>query len=102
MTDREERVETIYQGWGAREMTEEIVDLRAAIKLNDDHCKSLTKALIQQELDPSRLESALRMYVSELDYDIHKMLEFPEDGRPDQYPGETQFFLRCWETAGDN
>jgi hypothetical protein len=54
------------------------------------------------ELDPSRLESALRMYIAELDYDIHKMLESPEDGGPDQYPDEVDYFIRCWETAGEN
>ncbi|MET9816923.1 hypothetical protein [Streptomyces sp. NPDC006355] len=53
------------------------------------------------ELDPSRLESALRMYVAELDYDTHKYIESPENGGPDRYPEEVDFFLRCWETAGE-
>lgn len=52
------------------------------------------------ELNPSRLESALRMYIAELDYDIHKSIESPEDGGEDRYPKEVNFFLRCWETAG--
>jgi hypothetical protein len=51
------------------------------------------------ELDPSRLESALRMYIAELDYDVHKELDgFNEEG-VDMYPQEVDFFLRCWETA---
>jgi hypothetical protein len=54
-----------------------------------------------EELNPSRLESALRMYIAELDYDIHKGIMSPEDGGSDRYPDEVQFFLRCWETAGE-
>jgi hypothetical protein len=58
--------------------------------------------MASDELDPSRLESALRMYVAELDYDTHKYIESPEDGGPDRYPQEVEFFLRCWDTAGEN
>lgn len=55
----------------------------------------------KKELDPSRLESALRMYIAELDYDIHKMLECGEEDGLDHYPEEVDYFLRCWETAGE-
>ena len=53
------------------------------------------------ELDPSRLESALRMYIAELDYDVHKNLECGEEDGLDHYPEEVDHFLRCWETAGE-
>lgn len=53
------------------------------------------------ELDRSRLESALRMYVAELDYDRHKNIACGEDDGLDHYPEEVEFFLRCWETAGE-
>jgi hypothetical protein len=57
--------------------------------------------MTSEELDPSRLESALRMYVSELDYDIHKSIERGEEDGLDHYPEEVEFFLRCWDTAGE-
>lgn len=53
------------------------------------------------ELDPSRLESALRMYIAELDYDIHRQIMYPLCDGPDGYPREVDFFLRCWETSGE-
>jgi len=53
------------------------------------------------ELDPDRLESALRLYMAELDYDLHKSIADPEDGGPDRYPDEVEYFLRCWEIAGN-
>lgn len=53
------------------------------------------------ELDPSRLESALRMYIAELDYDKHRYIQCDEEDGRDRYPEEVQFFLRCWETAGE-
>ncbi|WP_371666030.1 hypothetical protein OG306_33425 [Streptomyces sp. NBC_01241] len=55
--------------------------------------------MTSNELDPSRLESALRMYVSELDYDIHKGIENGEEDGLDHYSEEVDYFLRCWETA---
>jgi hypothetical protein len=73
-------------------------------KENGELFDKLMKAenkLDSQELDPSRLESTLRMYVSELDYDIHKNLEYSEWDGLDHYPEEVEFFLRCWETAGE-
>lgn len=57
--------------------------------------------MASNELDPSRLEATLRMYVSELDYDIHKNLENGEEDGLDHYDEEVDYFLRCWETAGD-
>lgn len=119
MKSRDERIEEYYHN-GTRELSEWVVDLEdendkllsdlMSAKNEVDHLKSNNKELAKlymkttrenNELDPSRLESALRMYVSELDYDIHKMLESPEDGGPDQYPNEVDYFLRCWETAGE-
>jgi hypothetical protein len=84
--NRDERIENYYQ-WSAWDLAERIVDLEDELK--------------KQEPDPSRLESALRMYVAELDYDIHKMIESPEGGGPDRYPEEVEFFLRCWDAAGE-
>ncbi|WP_327294419.1 hypothetical protein [Streptomyces sp. NBC_01197] len=54
------------------------------------------------ELNPSILEATLRMYVAELDYDIHKNLENGEADGLDHYQDEVDFFLRCWESAGGN
>jgi hypothetical protein len=42
------------------------------------------------------------MYVAELDYDIHKGIQCGEEDGRDHYPEEVSFFLRCWETAGEN
>ncbi|MEU0952846.1 hypothetical protein ABZ353_10960 [Streptomyces niveus] len=97
-------------------LSERIVDLEDALKvfmeLDDARLKqieklkadnkTLAKLFIDKELDPSRLESALRMYVAELDYDIHKGIECGEEDEQDHYPEEVEFFLRCWETAGEN
>jgi hypothetical protein len=41
------------------------------------------------------------MYIAELDYDIHKMLECDEVNGLDTYPDEVNFFLRCWDVAGE-
>ncbi|WP_157882411.1 hypothetical protein [Streptomyces silvensis] len=51
------------------------------------------------ELDPERLDRALRAYVSELDYDIHKGVQCGEEDGLDRYPQEVEFFLQCWEDA---
>ncbi|MFE8916828.1 hypothetical protein [Streptomyces globisporus] len=72
----------------------ELTAIRMMLKL-----KPFEKAI---ELDPSRLESALRMYVAELDYDIHKNIENNEEDGLDHYPDEVDLFLRCWETAEGN
>lgn len=122
MTDRDELVAEL-QELSSWTLAETIVDLEDGIKtfmsLDDTRLKQIktlegeleyqkkqNKALavgfMKMKLDPDRLDSALRMYVAELDYDIHKMIECPEDGRPDQYPEEVNFFLRCWETAGES
>lgn len=85
--NRDERIEEYYHN-GTRELAEWVVDL-------EDEVKKL------QELDPSRLESALRMYIAELDYDIHKNLENGEEDGLDHYQEEVDYFLRCWETAGE-
>src|SRR5690606_84839 len=84
-------------------------DLMSA-KNEVDHLKGNNKELAKlymkttrekNELDPSRLESALRMYIAELDYDKHKYIQCDEEDGRDRYPEEVQFFLRCWETAGE-
>ena len=85
---REERITQIVLHMFTHQMAERIVELEDQIKA--------------QELDPERVESALRMYVAELDYDKHKYIMAPEDGGPDRYPEEADYFLRCWETAGED
>ncbi|MFJ6010161.1 hypothetical protein ACIQHZ_31235 [Streptomyces halstedii] len=115
MTDRDERF-IAHHSWTARELIERIVDLEDGIKtfmeLDDSRLKQieklkadnkiLAKMWMSKELDPSRLESALRMYVAELGYDIHKGIQNGEEDGLDHYPEEVDFFLRCWETAGEN
>ncbi|MEU0912183.1 hypothetical protein [Streptomyces althioticus] len=90
MRSRDERIEEYYHN-GTRELAEWLVDI-------EDQNQELKKL---QELDPSRLESALRMYIAELDYDIHKNLENGEEDGLDHYSEEVDYFLRCWETAGE-
>ncbi|BET51832.1 hypothetical protein RGQ21_68140 [Kitasatospora aureofaciens] len=101
----EERVEAYVQ-YSTKDLAWMLVDREDDV----DRLKAVNKELAKlymkttrekNEIDPSRLESALRMYVAELDYDIHKMLESPEDGGPDRYPDEVDYFIRCWETAGE-
>ncbi|MFJ3084418.1 hypothetical protein ACIPJG_32330 [Streptomyces halstedii] len=119
MTDRDYRIETYYHS-GARELAEWLVDLEDELeKVNKEHKnmelddsylkqieklkadnKILAKMWMSKELDPSRLESALRMYVAELDYGLHQEIQMTPDGT-DGYPDEVDFFLRCWETAGE-
>lgn len=99
--NREERITQLVLHMFTHQMAERIVDLEDEVKHLKENNKVLSRAFIRMKLDPSRLESALRMYVSELDYDIHKSIQAPEDGRPDQYPDEVSFFLRCWDAAGE-
>ncbi|MGC9439314.1 hypothetical protein [Streptomyces sp. WG5] len=82
-------------------MAEEIVNLEDEVEKWKANNKTLVRMVMKNELDPSRLESALRMYVSELDYDIHKNLENGEEDGLDHYHEEVDYFLRCWETAGE-
>jgi hypothetical protein len=102
---RDERIEKYYHH-GARELAEWLVDLEDRVKEFERLTNNLSMANVallnaQQELDPSRLESALRMYIAELDYDIHKAIQCGEEDGLDHYPEEVDFFLRCWEVAGD-
>lgn len=89
-----------YENWPVEDLVQKI------IILEDENDRLLSKLMSAenrldlQELDPERLESALRMYLAELDYDLHKSISDPEDGGPDRYPEEVDFFLRCWEVAG--
>lgn len=99
MRSRDERIENYYN-WSAWDLAERIVDLEDEVSRLKENNKVLSRAFIRMELDPSRLESALRMYIAELDYDIHKSIESPEDGDPCRYPEEVNFFLRCWDVAG--
>lgn len=101
MRSRDERIEDWYESGSAWEMAERIVDLEEENDRILSESMSVKNALDLQELDPSRLESALRMYVSELDYDMHKNLECGEEDGLDHYHEEVDFFLRCWETAGE-
>jgi hypothetical protein len=43
-------------------------------------------------LDPKRVEAALRLLIVELDYDVHKDLDYD-----DSYPGLTRNFMRYYE-----
>lgn len=98
VTNRDQRIENYYQQ-SAWDLAERIVDLEDNLtELKRVWGERVKKA---DELDPSRLESALRMYVANLDYDIHKGIQDPEDGGPDRYPDEAGYFIHCWETAGE-
>ena len=118
MRSRDERIEEYYHN-GARELAEWVVDLEdqndkllsdlMSAKNEVDHLKGNNKELAKlymkttrekNELDPSRLESALRMYIAELDLGLHQEIQCDPDGF-DGYPREVDFFLRCWETAGE-
>ncbi|MFD5069185.1 hypothetical protein ACFWNC_14825 [Streptomyces sp. NPDC058369] len=121
VTDREEREENL-SGLSKWDLVEMVIDAQDGIKtfmeldgtrrkqikkLEEENDVLLSRFLTAkneldlQELDPSRLESALRMYVSELDYDIHKNLENGEEDGLDHYKEEVDYFLRCWDTAGE-
>lgn len=102
-TDRDERIENYYH-WSAWDLAEKIVELEETLSMFKTNQAILAKAnlRLQNELDPERLESALRMYVAELDYDRHKGIENSEEDGLDHYPEEVDFFLRCWETAKVN
>ncbi|MFD3952222.1 hypothetical protein ACFWRC_19625 [Streptomyces albidoflavus] len=51
------------------------------------------------DLDPARVERALRLYVAELAPEKHSEIEdHPADGI-DRYCEEVEFFLRCWEAT---
>lgn len=54
---------------------------------------------MSNELDRDRLDRALRAYVAELDYDIHKGIECGEEDGVDRYDEEVDFFLQCWEES---
>lgn len=103
-TDREERIKA-YHPWHVWKLFERIIDLEDSLSLletNHAYLIRVNERLSPNNLDPDRLESALRMYVSELDYDIHKNLECGEEDGLDHYKEEVDYFLRCWETAGEN
>jgi hypothetical protein len=50
-------------------------------------------------LDPKILDSALRDYVADLDYDIHKSIESGEEDGEDHYAEEVESFIRAYEHA---
>lgn len=102
-SDRDERIENYYH-CSAWELAEKIVDLEDILSMFKTNQAILAKAnlRLQNELCPERLDSALRMYVAELDYDIHKGIQNSEEDGLDHYPEEVDFFLRCWETAKVN
>lgn len=46
------------------------------------------------------VEEALKNIISELDYDLHKGIETPEDGTEDGYPALAEQFIRVhWQWA---
>ncbi|WP_327379407.1 hypothetical protein [Streptomyces sp. NBC_01212] len=49
----------------------------------------------ETQLDRVRLERALRAYIADLDYDIHKSIECGED----HYPEHVATFLGYWRAA---
>jgi hypothetical protein len=109
--DRKERIEA-YIDTPRFEVAEMLVDLEDSltrtIEERDFHARNwevVTREFFEyqkkQELDPSRLESALRMYITELDYDRHKNIECGEEDGLDHYPEEVDYFLRGWETVGE-
>ncbi|MFE7624284.1 hypothetical protein [Streptomyces sp. NPDC057509] len=51
-------------------------------------------------LDRDRLERALRAYVADLDYDIHKYIECGEEDGEDHYAEHVDTFLHYWSWAG--
>jgi hypothetical protein len=50
-------------------------------------------------LDPKILDSALRDYVADLDYDIHKGIESGEEDGEDHYAEHVESFTRAYEHA---
>lgn len=52
------------------------------------------------QLDPARLRKALRSYVADLDYDVHKGIERGEEDGEDHYDEHVTYFLACWKQAG--
>lgn len=104
--NRGERIEEYYHN-GTRELAEWVVDLEDEVKKLKEDNKGLAKAWMdlarkKKELDPSRLESALRMYIAELSHDLHTRTQNCAGCGQDHYPEEVDFFLRCWETAGES
>lgn len=100
--NRDERIKQLVLHMFTYQMAERIVDLEDEVAALVSVDKDRIKALENQELDPERVESALRMYVAELDYDIHKGIQCGEEDGLDRYPEEAEYFLRCWETAGES
>lgn len=59
--DRDERVETIYEGWGAREMAERIVDLEDELGADvDGICTGMHADVAEADAEIERQASALR------------------------------------------
>lgn len=50
-------------------------------------------------LNPDRVESALRDLISYVDYDLHKQLESDEETGEDIYPELVQQFIDSYEDA---
>lgn len=46
------------------------------------------------ELDPFKVDQALRLIISDLDYDLHKNLENDEETGVDVYPAIASVFIR--------
>jgi hypothetical protein len=74
---------------GTEDSTEDVRDMHGP----------LTEVPSDVGLDPDRLDRALRLYVADLDYDIHKGIECGEDDGVDHYPEHVATFLQCWEEA---
>jgi len=43
------------------------------------------------------VEMCLREFMESVDYDLHKAIERPEDGGPDDYPMHAERFIETYE-----
>ncbi|MEQ4566216.1 hypothetical protein [Paenarthrobacter sp. CAP02] len=50
-------------------------------------------------LDPARVDRALRLLISDIDYDTHKSLENDEETGEDSYPELVQDFIISYEKS---
>ena len=65
--------------------------LEDAIEYDDRHEPRRTL------IDPVIVMVALREFMESVDYDLHKAIERPEDGGPDEYPEHTARFVETYE-----
>jgi hypothetical protein len=67
--NRDERIETIYQGWGAREMAERIVDLEDELGAEvDGICTGMYADVAEAHCEIERLDKALKEAQADSEY----------------------------------